>query len=171
MAPFTLHLAPFTLHLAPFISIYLTPVYLPLFSCIYPPFSSIYPPFSSIYPPFPLNPYFKEFQDVQDRPPKTHLGDPPGDSQRLPKTPPRYPPLDAINLKSQTSYLKPRISNLKSSVLNSQTSRNWTLHLEPPHLNSQISSLTKLKNLKSQISNHKSSILNSQTSNLKIPNH
>ena len=75
------------------------------------------------------------------------------------------------NYQSQTPPAQPPISNLKSSVLNSQTSRNWTLHLEPPHLNSQISSLTKLKNLKSQISNHKSSILNSQTSNLKIPNH
>ena len=41
-------------------------------------------------------------------------------------------------------------------------SRDWTLHLEPPHLNSQISSLTKLKKLKSQISNPSSS-----TSNLK----
>ena len=43
-------------------------------------------------------------------------------------------------------------------------------NLKPPHLNSQISSLTKLKNLKYQISNLKSSILNSQTSNLKTSN-
>ena len=40
----------------------------------------------------------------------------------------------------------------------------------PPRMNSQISSLTSLKNLKSQISNLKSSIVNPQTSNLKISN-
>ena len=42
--------------------------------------------------------------------------------------------------------------------------------LKPLHLNSPLSSLTKLKNLKSQILHLKSLILNSQTSNLKISN-
>ena len=60
--------------------------------------------------------------------------------------PPRLS-LKNSNYQSQTPPAQPPISNLKCSVLNSQTSRNWTLHLEPPHLNSQISSLTQFHNI------------------------